>query len=194
MSESPITVKAENLQVLVEDMFKGTKVFERTRGKQICRMVFELVKNGGNKTEAGMVAGLARSHDDDGNRRDEAKRRQVAVVEVRKALAIPEVASIYERLLEHRTISELFVQALDKEHIIHVLYKTAMKALEVDNFKQGVTALKEVGLLCGFYDQEVKKDVLELQERLEELADGVELMQSFKDSHDKLIADSKKKK
>lgn len=183
-----IVVKAQDLHILTEKLIKNSAIADRPNRSKVCKFIINLVENGGHKTEAALAAGYGSKTDKEGNQRAEEARRNIAASTAARLLSDVKISDIYEQLLEDTLVSKYFVKILDKEHVIYNLYRTAMEALkgEEKNFSRGITALKEVAQLCGFYEQNDRQDIADLQDKLEELTEGIGLMQSIKEGRDTL--------
>jgi hypothetical protein len=55
-------------------------------------------------------------------------------------------------LLKRKFLSQQFVQMLQKEDIIMLYYQIAMQCV-ASQPKNSIACLKEIGMLCGFYEQ-----------------------------------------
>lgn len=177
--DAEINIKPKDLLSYTSGLMDAVSKLERKNKEKIFKFLVNLIENGGrNQTQAAVDAGFG-SDDEAG--------RNVASVEATRLLADPKIWSIYDEILRLRFLSQNFVKLLQKEHIIMMYYRIAVDC-EQKQPKQSLSALREIGLLCGYYgedenDNEKLKDVLDA---LISNHSSITSYQSFSDSLEKV--------
>ncbi len=194
-----LTIKEQNLHAIVKDLMDKALAISRPNKEKICRFVVNLVENGGKKADAAMAAGYGSKKDENGNERSFDDRRNIASSEAYRLLKNDAIFAVYEALLSHRFLSNIFVNHLKKEHLASVFYQAGMIALE-DCLNSGkkitpaIAALREAGILAGFYDESSRKDPNALDDKKEEVAQAAAIFAVLLDKTGKTIFDNERKR
>lgn len=190
-----LTIKEQDLHAIVKDLMDKALAISRPNKEKICKFVVNLVENGGHKTKAALDAGYGEEKDRNGQKQTLEQRKGIASTEAIRLLKSAEISAVYESLLSHRFLSQVFVKNLTKEHIISILYQAGLIGLCSErNFKSGISALVEASKLAGFSDDDSRKDIDRLIAAQEEIARASTILPSLVAQARKTLSENKRKR
>lgn len=173
MADKTIKIKEHDLHEIVKSLMDKAIAIDRPNKEKICNFIINLVENGGKRRVAAYDAGYGTERDENGNVRTDEERKNIAGVEATRLLRDDKILAVYEELRAHKFLARVFVRTLKKEHLISVLYQAGIKALCSEKYmKSGVAALKEVGILAGFYSDESMREAADFLGIKDEVKEG----------------------
>lgn len=163
----------QDLNKIIYEMVEEVISIDRPNKEKICNFVVNLVLNGGNQTQAALDAGYS---------------KESARQEASRLLTNDNIRSIYERMLSHRFISQIFRKTLSKEHLVNLCYQIAQRNFYSEKTQSvAVKAIEQICKIMGYYEPIETKNIQDYGDLLEQLSKVPMIAKAFEEGQKEVI-------
>ena len=160
-----MAVKEQDLNKIIYEMVDDVISIDRPNRDKVCAFIVNLVENGGRKEQAAIDAGYSKTS---------------AGTQAHRLLSNDKINAVYEKLLSHRFVSEIFRKSLTKDHLINLCYQIAMRSFDTAP-SQAVKAIEQICKIAGYYEPTEVKNKHDYADLMEELSKFPMIARAFEE-------------